>query len=276
MNDAAVEISRERVAALVADFGRVAVAVSGGVDSMTLATIARQAIGDRALMMHAVSPAVPPEATTRVRHEAKRQGWRLEVIDAGEFADPAYRANPANRCFYCKTNLYGAIAARTGEPIVSGTNLDDLDDVRPGLAAAKTHGVRHPFVEAGIGKAEVRRIARVLALGAVAELPASPCLSSRVETGLRIEPELLKLVHEVERLVTTTLRATTVRCRVRAGALVIELDESALARLGERERGLLNDAIGQRMAAHSAVRPIAFATYRRGSAFLDGRSAGAP
>ncbi len=159
---------------------------------------------------------------------------------------------------------------------MSGTNLDDLEDVRPGLEAAKNHGVRHPFVEAGIGKADVRGIARALGLGAIAELPASPCLSSRIETGVRIEPALLGLVHEVERLVATTLQATTVRCRVRAGTLVIELDNGALARLGTSERRVLDEAINQRMTARAAVRPIAFAAYRRGSAFLDGRIAGTP
>ena len=78
-----------------------------------------------------------------------REGWRLAIIDAGEFADPDYLANPANRCFFCKTNLYGAIAARTEATIVSGTNLDDLGDWRPGLRRRAAHGVRHPYVEAG-------------------------------------------------------------------------------------------------------------------------------
>lgn len=271
-----IEPMLARIAAVLDDLGRAAVAVSGGIDSLTLATIAQQVLGERALMLHAISPAVPPEATERVRYVALRRGWRIELFDAGEFADPAYRANPANRCFFCKANLYGAIARRTREPIVSGTNLDDLDDVRPGLEAAKTHGVRHPFVEARVDKGEVRRIARALGLGEIAELPASPCLSSRIETGLRIEPALLTLVHEVESLVATRIQTTTVRCRVRAQTLVVELDEHALAGLGEADRRYLHDAIDARMAAHAAIRPIAFTAYRRGSAFLDGRVSAAP
>ncbi|MFO0294429.1 MAG: hypothetical protein ACK51F_13930 [Rhodospirillales bacterium] len=121
-----------------------AVAVSGGVDSTTLAALAHRTIGDRATMMHAVSPAVPPEATRRVRDLAAAEGWRLRILDAGEFADPRYRANPSDRCFYCKTNLYAGIATATRAQILSGTNRDDLSDWRPGLKAAAEHGVRHP------------------------------------------------------------------------------------------------------------------------------------
>ena len=145
------------------DIGRAAVAVSGGVDSMTLALLAGRRSGADCAMFHAVSPAVPAEATARVQEYAVREGWRLTVLDAGEFDDPAYRANPANRCFYCKTNLYGALAARTDATLLSGTNVDDLGDWRPGLKAAQAHGVRHPFVEAGIDKAQVRSIAAGLA-----------------------------------------------------------------------------------------------------------------
>ncbi len=100
---------------------------------------------------------------------------------------------------------------------MSGANLDDLGEYRPGLDAAREHGVRHPFVEAGFSKAMVRALARDLGLGAVAELPAAPCLSSRVETGIRIEPETLAFIHAVERLVgedlTVTGAKSAVRCR---------------------------------------------------------------
>ncbi len=124
--------------AVLGAIGEVAVAVSGGVDSMTLAVVAGRRLGRGAEMLHAVSPAVPPEASARVRAYAAREGWRLEVIDAGEFADPDYLKNPANRCFFCKANLYGTIATRTAATICSGTNLDDLADWRPGLEAAKS------------------------------------------------------------------------------------------------------------------------------------------
>jgi uncharacterized protein len=262
------ETGLERLRAILAAMPSVAVAVSGGVDSLTLATAAHAALGERARMHHAVSPAVPPEATARTQALAHARGWSLDVFDAGEFADPAYRANPANRCFFCKTNLYGAVAARTRDPIASGTNLDDLGDYRPGLLAARDHGVRHPFVEAGIDKAEVRRIAAVLGLGEVADLPAAPCLSSRVETGIPIEAATLALIHEAERLVAAELQPRTVRCRVRASGVVIELDADALATLDAPLEERLRARLGTMMAAASVRRPLLFAPYRMGGAFL--------
>jgi len=266
--EAGPEPALTRLRTILGGMPSVAVAVSGGVDSLTLATAAHDALGDRARMHHAVSPAVPPEATARTQALADARGWNLDVFDAGEFADPAYRANPANRCFFCKTNLYGAVAARTRDPIASGTNLDDLGDYRPGLLAARDHGVRHPFVEAEIGKAEVRRIAAVLGLGEIAELPAAPCLSSRVETGIRIEAATLAFVHEAERLVAAELRPRTVRCRVRATGVVIELDEAALARLDVRREEQLQAQIGEMMETAQLGQPVRFAPYRMGGAFL--------
>lgn len=254
---------------LVRSLSRPAVAVSGGVDSLTLATLVHDTRGGDVLMAHAVSPAVPGAATERVKSEAARQGWTLRLIDAREFADEAYRANPSNRCFFCKSNLYATIAALGDHMIVSGTNCDDLDDVRPGLEAARKQSVRHPFVETGFGKTEVRELARRLSLGDIAELPASPCLSSRIETGRWIEPAELKAVELIETLVRGHTAAETVRCRVRADRVVIELapfgdhEVPALEALRPEIVAALNDA-GLRL-------PLAFAPYRRGSAFLDHR-----
>lgn len=239
-----------------------AIAVSGGVDSLTLAAFAHAR--GRARMFHAASAAVPPEATARTRALAAARGWDLHVIDAGEFADPAYLANPVDRCFFCKTDLYGAIAkaAGSGLALFSGTNTDDLAEYRPGLEAARRHGVRHPFVEARIDKNAVRALARALGLPDIADLPSSPCLSSRIETGIPIEAATLATVHAVERAIRAALAPRTVRCRIRASGMVVELDPDALA---EVERA--PDRIAMLLAGITDAVPR-FAPYRNGSAFM--------
>ena len=258
----------EALARIIDELQDVAVAVSGGVDSLTLATMIHRRIAARATMFHAVSPAVPDEATRRVKSLAQQQGWTLNIIDAGEFADLDYRANPVNRCFYCKTSLYGAIAPLTRAQIVSGTNLDDLGEYRPGLEAAKKHSVRHPFVEAGIEKAAVRALAQRLGLGELSELPAAPCLSSRIETGIAIDPAMLKLVHETEKLVAAMLRPKTVRCRVRANGVVVELDAAALATTDQARRDDLSGRISGLFSSGGFDYGVSFAPYRVGSAFI--------
>jgi uncharacterized protein len=258
----------DTLAQIVDTFQNVAIAVSGGVDSLTLATMIHGRIPARAAMFHAVSAAVPDEATRRVQALAKQQGWKLSIIDAGEFSDADYRANPVNRCFFCKTSLYGAIAPHTQAQIVSGTNLDDLGEYRPGLEAAKKHSVRHPFVEAGIDKAAVRSLARRLGLGKLSELPAAPCLSSRIETGITIDPKMLKLVHETEKLVGAALRPNTVRCRVRAKGVVVELDAAALATADQTQRNRLSASIAELFGGAGFDYEVSFAPYRVGSAFV--------
>ena len=252
------------------EIGRAAVAVSGGVDSMTLAVVAHRAIGGSATMLHAVSAAVPADATERVRRYARREGWRLEPVDAGELLDARYVANPVNRCYFCKTNLYSTIAplAGAGTTVVSGTNTDDLGDFRPGLAAAAEHAVRHPYVECGIGKSGVRAIAARLGLHDLAELPAAPCLSSRVETGIAIDPRVLTAIDACERLVRDATGAATVRCRVRHDAVVVELDDAALDALDASRRAVLVGEVRERMAAAGVSRKLRFEPYRMGSAFL--------
>jgi uncharacterized protein len=248
------------------------VAVSGGVDSMTLAAFAHRLHQDGAgpgtiAMVHAVSPAVPPAATAGLRALATREGWDLTITGAGEFEDPRYRDNPVNRCYFCKTNLYGRIRAlvgAAGSTIASGANLDDLGDYRPGLLAASEHGVVHPYVEAGLDKDAVRALARQLGLDEVAELPAQPCLASRVETGIAIDAADLAFVDLMEtRLAVLAPACTALRCRVTRSGIVIELgagagDEAALA----AEAATLCRAHGRRLVE---IRP-----YRRGAMFVHG------
>ncbi len=266
----------DRLQALLArlDAPRVAIAVSGGIDSLTLSAAAASVLGGRLTLHHATSPAVPQEATERTRALAATLGTRLVVFDAGEFDDPSYRANPANRCFFCKTNLYGAIATRLrglDTLVLSGTNTDDLGDYRPGLQAADAHSVRHPFVETAISKATLRRIAPLVGLGHLADLPSAPCLSSRIETGLFIEPATLALVHAVERSVAAQLGSggRVVRCRVRRDGLVIELDATSLRAVQDGLDATLRRAVADLVAqAGEPPRALGFAAYRTGSAFL--------
>ena len=126
----------ERLAAILEECGGATIAVSGGVDSMTLSSFAQRTLEARVTMVHAVSPAVPAAATARVKSQAQAENWRLELVDAGEFGDARYRANPIDRCFFCKTNLYRTLAAISSGVVLSGTNCDDLGDYRPGLRAA--------------------------------------------------------------------------------------------------------------------------------------------
>jgi uncharacterized protein len=204
-----------------------AVAVSGGVDSMTLAHVAHALLGPRARMVHAISPAVPALATSRVRDHAAREGWRLDLVDAGEFNDPRYRANPVNRCYFCKSNLYATIAGLTGDAIASGTNIDDLGDFRPGLAAAKEQQVVHPYVEAGLDKAAVYRLAAQMGLDDLAVLPAQPCLASRIETGIAVNADDLAFVDRVETLLRADLGpSATVRCRITHAGVIVETESA--------------------------------------------------
>lgn len=261
MTDATPALAR--LESVLRGHGRVAVAVSGGVDSMTLAHVAARAID--ATMVHAVSPAVPAQATHRVRDHARREGWRLTETDAGEFADPRYVANPLDRCYFCKSNLYDRIAGLTERTIASGANLDDLGDFRPGLVAARERRVVHPLVEAGIDKATVRAIAGLLGLGDLSELPAQPCLASRIETGIAISADDLAFVGEIENAVRRLApRMENVRCRIMRDGVVVEIDDPAGSLVAAIESHA-RQAVAQAGRRFAGVRP-----YRRGSAFVAG------
>ncbi len=209
--------------------GRVVIACSGGIDSTLLAVVAHRHAPGRVTVAHAISPAVPPEATERVRALAEQEGWALSVVQSGEFADENYLSNPVNRCYFCKSNLYDSLmqiaAAHDSGTVVSGANLDDLGEYRPGLDAAAERGVRHPWIEARFAKSDIRALARELALP-FAELPASPCLASRLYTGTRVTAERLRAVHACESLIRQQTGLDVVRCRVRGEMLIVEVPEA--------------------------------------------------
>lgn len=214
------------------------VACSGGIDSLLLAILAHRADPAATRVAHAVSPAVQQEGSRRVREWAARAGFSLQLVESGEFADEQYLSNPANRCYYCKSHLYASLKAigaaassdRTGAVLLSGTNVDDLGEYRPGLQAASEAAVRHPYVEASLGKADIRALARHLDLG-FSELPASPCLSSRLYTGTRVTTGRLRAVEAGEDLIRRETGIGTVRCRVREAEVLIEVSDADRHRL---------------------------------------------
>ncbi len=244
------------------------IAVSGGIDSMLLSVVAGRMSNVNASMVHAISPAVPELATNRVRSYARNENWQLMICDAGEFSDERYMNNPVDRCFYCKFNLYQYIESKVDVQILSGTNQDDLEDFRPGLKAADQYAVRHPYVEVGIDKATIRNIARFLDLHDLSELPASPCLSSRVETGIRIDGEWLKAIDAIEQRIRCSQNVDTVRCRVRREGIVIELASNTLSNMDNCQRREIESMVQTELPQNLGLYPISFKEYRMGSAFL--------
>lgn len=179
-------------------FGRVAVAFSGGVDSALVLKVAVQTLGaENVLAVTGVSSSLARRELAAAKELAESMGARHLLVDPGEFEDPSYLANPTNRCYFCKSALYGKmdeiLAAHGLLVAVNGTNVDDLGDHRPGLGAAKEHGVRSPCVDAGLGKAEIRALSAEMGLP-TSDKPASPCLSSRVPYGDDITPEKLRMI----------------------------------------------------------------------------------
>ena len=192
-----------RLQEILASYKSVLVAFSGGVDSAYLAIAAAATLGPRALAVTADSPSYPETHRRLALSIASDFGFGHEMIRTAELERPEYRANPANRCYYCKDELYthlSAIARERGfAVVVDGNNADDRGDYRPGRQAAREHGVRSPLDEADLTKDEIRALAREAGLESWNE-PASACLSSRIPYGHEVSDEVLRQIEQAENI----------------------------------------------------------------------------
>ncbi len=177
------------------------VAFSGGVDSTLVLAVAKNVLGDRVLAVTAESDSVPERELQTAQHLTKTLGVKHRIIRTEEMSSPDYLKNPANRCYYCKSELYAKLSKVAEEHklshILNGINLDDLGDHRPGITAAKEAGVISPLAELGFNKQDVRDLARQMDLPNW-EKPALACLSSRIPYGQPVTPEKLSMIEQAE------------------------------------------------------------------------------
>lgn len=248
--------------------GKLVIAVSGGVDSTSLALLMSRLADDkeRIVWAHAKTPAVPLKHTQKLESIANEAEVNLKIISPDEFNDERYLRNPIDRCFYCKFNLFEEIVKQFPSTLVlTGANQDDLGDFRPGLKAAQQFHVQHAFIKAGYGKDDIRLLARILGLSELASAPSSPCLSSRVFTGTRIDPGVLGKIEKIEEMMAAFLGVGNHRCRYGTGQVVLEIDPEI-----SRE---VTDAIAEKLRTFTAelfelaMEDVLFRTYQRGNGY---------
>jgi uncharacterized protein len=228
-NDARTAQQLERLSSLVRGLGSVLVCYSGGIDSALVLAVATRELGTRAVGLTAVSPSLAPEEKVDAARIAHSIGADHRFVESRELERPGYTANGPDRCFHCKSELYGIALAKAAEwqlsAIVNGTNLDDLGDYRPGLEAAREAGVKSPLIDAGFKKADVRAVAQLLGLP-IWDKPAAACLSSRIPYGSRVTPERLTQIGGFEaELHALGFRQVRVRWHETVARIELALDE---------------------------------------------------
>ncbi len=229
---------RDLLLQILRGYGRLAVAYSGGVDSAVVAKAAQVALGDATIAVTAVSESLASGELEEATELAKKIGIAHRVIRTEEFADPNYLRNNSDRCYFCKSELYGRLESLKNalgvETIASGANMDDQGDHRPGMKAAAEHGVRHPLQEAGLTKDHVRQLAKAWDLPTW-DKPATPCLSSRIAYGEDVTPEKVRMVDAAEGWLRRQ-GLKLLRVRYHKGDLArIEVPIDDLARLADPE-----------------------------------------
>jgi len=183
--------------------GSVLVAYSGGTDSTLLATLAHRVLGNRMIAVFSSSELIPASDREEAISLARSIGFPLKIIEGTQINNPLFTANSPERCYYCRQELFTSLKQVANSEgmawIADGTNCDDMLDYRPGTRAAREAGIRSPFVEAGLGKTEIRQISRDMSLPTW-DKPASPCLASRIQYGIPVLPVILEKIEKGEEL----------------------------------------------------------------------------